>query len=80
MRLAVVETGLRPVQKLVARVVRLLAGRLPGPIAAMSYKKELFGKALSACLLEAMRGSKSWTVGEVELFAAFVSKVNHCAY
>jgi hypothetical protein len=80
MRLAVVENGLSPVQKLLSRVVRLAAGQVPGPILTFSYKKDLFGKAFTACLQEAMRRPTAWTVGEVELFAAFVSKLNRCAY
>jgi hypothetical protein len=80
MRLSVIESGLRPLQKLFARVIRLVAGRMPGPILVMSYRKELFGTQMAACLQEAMRHAREWTVGEVELFAAFVSKTNQCAY
>jgi hypothetical protein len=80
MRLSILEHGHRPVQKLFLRIVRLVAGRPVGPILLMSYRKELFGKALAACFQEAMRGAKAWSVGEVELFAAFVSKLNQCSY
>jgi hypothetical protein len=45
-----------------------------------SYRSEIFGKSFAACLQEAMRRSKAWSVAEVETMAAFVSKVNHCAY
>jgi hypothetical protein len=79
MRLAL-EAGLRPFQKFAARIVRLVAGRLPGPIVAFSYRSEIFGKPFVACLEEAMRRSTAWSVAEVETMAAFVSKVNHCAY
>lgn len=56
------------------RIIRLIAGRMPGPTG-----HEL-GKAFAACLQEAMRRSTEWTVGEVEVLAAFVSKLNRCAY
>lgn len=80
MRLRILESGHRPLQKLLLRVVRLVAGRVPGPIAMMSYRRELFGRHLAACFQESMRASTAWTVGEVELFSAFVSKLNRCAY
>ena len=80
MRLDVLEHGHRPVQKVFLRIIQLIAGRRPGPILVFSYRSELFGKAFAACLEEAMRGSRAWSVGEVELFAAFVSRLNRCAY
>jgi hypothetical protein len=80
MRLRILEKGHRPLQKVLLRVVKLLAGRVPGPIALMSYRRELFGKYLAACFQESMRESREWSVGEVELFSAFVSKLNQCAY
>ena len=80
MRLAVVRDGLRPLQKLVLRIIRLAAGFVPGPILIHSYRKEVFGKPFADCFQEAMRRSTRWTVGEVELMAAFVSRINHCAF
>ncbi len=80
MRLDVLEHGHRPVQKVFLRIMRLVAGRMPGPILLFNYRSELFGKAFAACAQEALRESTAWSVGEVELFAAFVSKLNRCAY
>ncbi|MEP7124004.1 MAG: hypothetical protein ABJE95_23960 [Byssovorax sp.] len=80
MRLDILDHGHRPVQKLFLGIIALLAGRRPGPIWVMSYRSELFGKAFSACLQEAMGKSTEWSVGEVEVFAAFVSKQNQCVY
>ena len=80
MRLGILEHGHRPIQKLLLRVIQLVAGRRPGPILLLSYRSELFGKAFAACLQEAMRRSTEWSVGEVEVFAAFVSRLNRCAY
>jgi hypothetical protein len=79
-RLAVLDHGHRPVQRLFLGVIRRFVGQVPGPIATMSYRAELWGKQFSGCLQEAMRGPSSWSVGERELFAAFVSKLNRCAY
>ena len=80
MRLAILEHGHRPLQKVFLRIIQAIAGRKPGPVLVFSYRSEFFGKAFSACLQESMRRSTAWSVGEVELFAAFVSKLNQCAY
>ena len=74
------EENLRPLQRLAARVVRRIAGRMPGPIVTMSYRSALFGKAFSICLTEAMSKSTAWSISEVETMAAYVSKLNHCVY
>jgi hypothetical protein len=80
MRLEILHDGHRPIQKLLLRIVERVVGQVPGPIAVMSYRRELFGKGLSACFQEAMRQQTEWSDGETELFAAFVSKQNSCAY
>ena len=79
MRLPILEEGLRPLQKAQLRLVTAL-GLDPGPIVTVSYRRELFGRPFVACMSEGMRGSRHWSRGELELFAAFVSKLNSCAY
>ena len=44
------------------------------------YRPELFGRSFLALTREVLRGPSEWSVGERELFAAFVSKTNRCAY
>ncbi len=80
MRLQILHDGHRPIQKLFLRVIKMMAGQVPGPVAVMSYRKELFGKAMSDAFQAVMRGGKHWSIGEVELFAAYVSKLSQCAY
>ena len=80
MRLQILHTGHRPIQKLFLGVIKLLSGQVPPPVAVMSYRKELFGQAMSDCFQDAMRQGKYWSIGEVELFAAAVSKANRCAF
>jgi hypothetical protein len=46
----------------------------------LSYRPELFGQPFSAYLEAVLRGPSDWNVGERELFAAFVSRKNQCAY
>ncbi len=81
MRLKVLETGLRPIQKVILAIFKVFSGGLvPGPLLALSYRRELCGKYLAACFQEGMREATEWSVWEVELFAAFVSKLNECRY
>lgn len=54
--------------------------RIPGPILALSYRRNACGRQLARCVQEALRGAREWTVGEIEIFAAFVSKLNHCEF
>lgn len=80
MRLEILNSGHRPIQKLLLRVAALVGGQIPGPIAVMSYRREIFGQGLAKCFQEAMRQQTEWTDGETEVFAAFVSKLNSCSY
>ncbi len=44
------------------------------------YMPEMFGTPFSMCLEDVMRGPSDWSVGERELFAAFVSRKNQCPF
>lgn len=46
----------------------------------LSYRPELFGQPFSVFLEAAIRGPSDWSIGERELFAAFVSSTNQCTY
>ena len=80
MRLRILETGHRPLQKFFLALIKRYIGEVPGPVLTMSYRRELFGRFFAASLHEGMRGAKEWRLGEVELFAAFVSKLNQCPF
>jgi hypothetical protein len=80
MRLDKLDHGHRRVQKFFLAIIRKLVGQVPGPIATMSYRSEFWGKEFSQCIQEAMRGPSSWSVGEREIFSAFVSNLNRCRY
>ena len=81
MRLEILDNGHRRMQKVLFVLVRrLLGGNVPGPILTMSYRRELCGKKLALCFQEGMRECQEWPKGDVELFAAFVSQLNQCAY
>lgn len=49
-------------------------------VRTVSYRSELFGRHFIDGLQESLRGPSDWTVGEREMFAAFVSSKNHCRY
>lgn len=81
MRLRILEKGFRPLQKAILGILRAISGgKVPGPILVLSYRRELCGKYLAPCYQEGMRKATEWSLGEVELFAAFVSKLNECKY
>lgn len=82
MRLQILETGHRSWQKPVLKLIDKLMGSegVPGPIAVVSYRRELFGKYFNTCIQDAMRKASHWRKDELELFAAFTSKLNTCRY
>jgi hypothetical protein len=54
--------------------------RAPDVIRTLAYHKKFFGDPHRAHTHEAMRGPSEWSVGERELFAAFVSRLNQCTF
>ena len=49
-------------------------------VRTIAYRAELWGRPFSDCLQQLMRGPSEWSVGERELFAAFVSALNQCPF
>jgi hypothetical protein len=47
---------------------------------ALLYRPDFFGKPYAAATHDALRGPSDWSAGERELFAAFVSSLNHCPF
>jgi len=52
----------------------------PDVLKTLHYRPELFGRPYSDTLDLAMNGPSDWSVGERELFAAFVSSLNQCPF
>jgi hypothetical protein len=52
----------------------------PDVTRVLFYRPEMFGMPFSLCLEAVMRGPSDWSVGERELFAAFVSRKNQCPF
>jgi len=81
MRLARVHSGHALPQKLLLGVIRLFSGATaPGVARTVMYRPKFFGKRQMALTHAVMRGPSDWSVGERELFAAFVSKINQCPF
>lgn len=81
MRLEKVERGHRLLQKIILAIIRLTIGvPVADVVRTMLYRPEFFGSHFCASLHDALRGPSEWTVGERELFAAFVSRQNRCPF
>jgi uncharacterized peroxidase-related enzyme len=81
MRLEILNSGYKPGTKLLFAVIQLFS-RQPVPDAAklVFYRPEFYGAQAKRFTHEAMRGPSAWSVGDRELMAAYVSKVNGSAF
>lgn len=81
MRLGVLNHGYKPGTKLLFAIIRLVSGQ-PVPDAAriVFYRPEFYGAGMKELAQEAMRGPSAWSVADRELMAAYVSKLNECAF
>jgi uncharacterized peroxidase-related enzyme len=62
-------------------MLRVLTGRdVPDIIKVRYYRPRFFGKPFFQLAQVVMRGPSPWTIGERELFAAFVSARNSCQF
>ena len=80
MRLKKVHQGHRLPDKLMLTLMNLIVGHAPGVVRTLRYRKEFFGHPFSELTEQVMRGPSEWTVGEREMFAAFVSRLNQCVF
>ena len=81
MRLSNVARGDRLAVRLLYAFVRAVSGfRAPDVVRTLQYRRHFFGKPHSAHTQAVMRGPSEWSIGERELFAAFVSRLNRCHF
>jgi hypothetical protein len=80
MRLHKVHTGHRLRDKATLGIMRLVMGHAPGVVRTLMYRKEFFGKPWTDLTQQVMRGPSPWSLGEREIFAAFVSRLNQCVF
>lgn len=81
MRLAVLDKGHRFATKALFAIIRA-ASRHPTPEALklVMYRPEFYGTPMQKITQDAMRGPSAWSVGDRELMAALISKMNACEY
>ena len=81
MRLDKVRHGHALKYRLLLGVIRFLSKREPLDVMkTLLYRPEFFGKRFTALVHASLRRESAWTVGELELFAAFTSKLNQCVF
>ncbi len=81
MRLQKVHKGHQLKEKLMLGMMALVMREsAPGVVRTLFYRRDFFGDNMGTLTQEVMRGPSEWAVGERELFAAFVSKLNQCPF
>jgi hypothetical protein len=62
-------------------MIRLMSGAPAlDVVKTVSFRPRFFGDPFNQLIQGVMRGPSEWTVGERELFAAFVSERNRCEF
>lgn len=81
MRLEILNSGYGLGTKALFAFIHVVS-RQPLPDAAklVFYRPDFYGAPMKELTQEAMRGPSAWSVGDRELMAAFVSKINECAF
>lgn len=81
MRLEILNNGYGLGAKVLFAMIRVFSGQpMPDAARLVFYRPEFYGTPMKAVTHEAMRGPSQWSVGDRELMAALVSKVNECAF
>ena len=80
MRLSILTRGHRWTQKIMLQLMTWQMGHVPGPVRVFSLRPRWFGLNFLDCLQDGLRNRDAWNKSELELFAAFVSKLNRCEY
>jgi uncharacterized peroxidase-related enzyme len=81
MRLDILNSGYRPGTKLLFAMIRLFSGHpIPDAAKVVFYRPDFYGTRAKEFTHEAMRGPSAWSIGDRELMAAYVSKVNESAF
>ena len=79
-RIAVFENRYGIIQQVFLGLIRRVFGYVPDPILVLSYRREVFGKHFAPLLHQALRNPKHWSIGEVEVMAAYIAKHSSCEY
>jgi uncharacterized peroxidase-related enzyme len=81
MRLKILNSGYNFGTNVLFALIHLVS-RQPVPDAAriVFYRPDFYGVPMKAFTHPAMRGPSAWSVGDRELMAAYVSKMNECVF
>jgi hypothetical protein len=79
-RLPKVETGHAPAEREILAEIEAEVGHVDGVDRLLFYRPDLFGHHQMAATEAIVRRPSEWSVGERELFAAFVSGQNQCPF
>lgn len=81
MRLEILNTHYSLRAKFIFAIIRLVSHRpLPDAAKLGFYRSDFYGRLSNQLTHETMRGPSSWSVGDRELMAAYVSKANDSAF
>jgi uncharacterized peroxidase-related enzyme len=81
MRLAILDSGHSFRSKILFGLIAAFSGqRVVDVIKLVMYRPDFYGAPMKKVVHEAMRGPSAWSIGDRELMAAFVSKVNECEF
>jgi uncharacterized peroxidase-related enzyme len=81
MRLKILNSGYSFSTKVLFALIHAISRRpLPDAAKLVFYRPDFYGAPMKEFTQEAMRGPSTWTVGDRELMAACVSKMNECTF
>jgi uncharacterized peroxidase-related enzyme len=80
MRLKSLQRGIELKNRIKVRLLQSVIGAVPGIAWTLFYRPGFFGNAMGKLHNAVIRGKSDWSVGERELFSAFVSSKNQCRY
>ena len=81
MRLDILNNGYTLTTKFLFSIIKAVSGyRLPDAARLVFYRPDFYGSRMKKFTHKAMRGSSSWSVGDRELMAAFISNLNECTF
>jgi uncharacterized peroxidase-related enzyme len=81
MRLEILNNGYKFGTKVLFGIIKLFSGYpLPDAARLVFYRPDFYGNPAKHFTQRAMRGPSEWSVGDRELMAAYVSRLNECAF
>lgn len=81
MRLDVLNKGYTWDTRFLFRIIKLFSGHpLPDAARIIFYRPDFYGSPAKQFTQRAMRGPSFWSVGDRELMAAYISRINQCAF